>query len=204
MPRPNSGAVPNGVGNGLMVKSQMKPARLLRIANSAMKTTTWLSTGASWIGLKTTRSIAAPATKEIAIVMQEGGPVGHAPCEELPGDEGREHRHLALREIEVVDRLVDHHDGKRHAGVDAAGREPRQDLLEEELHCSSRRKRSDCSSGPSSSLLILRCEQSEPRRTHSADAAPDRRCVLRGSAFSLAPQHEADWSAPTDHDGFHG
>ena len=71
MPLPNSGAVPNGVGNGLMVKSQMKPARLLRIANSAMKTTTWLSTGASWIGLKTIRSIAAPATKEIPIVMRK-------------------------------------------------------------------------------------------------------------------------------------
>ena len=44
--------MPNGLGKFLIVKSQMKPARLLRIANSAMKTTTWLSTGASWIGLK--------------------------------------------------------------------------------------------------------------------------------------------------------
>src|SRR5215218_7714421 len=31
--------------------------------------------------------------------------------------------------------------------------------------------------------LILRCERSEPRRTHTIEEAPDRRCVLRGSAL---------------------
>jgi ABC-type phosphonate transport system ATPase subunit len=31
--------------------------------------------------------------------------------------------------------------------------------------------------------LILRCERSEPRRTHRVGAAPDRRCVLRGSSL---------------------
>jgi hypothetical protein len=37
--------------------------------------------------------------------------------------------------------------------------------------------------GPPPKPLILRCERSEPRRTHPAGAAPDRRCVLRGSAL---------------------
>ena len=67
-PSPKSDALPNGLGNGLIVKSQMKPARLLKIANSAMKTTMWLSTGAFSIGLKTVRSMMKPPTKEMPIV----------------------------------------------------------------------------------------------------------------------------------------
>ncbi len=43
-------------------------------------------------------------------------PVGHAPFDQLPGDEGGEHRHLALGQIEMMDSLVDHHDGKSDAG----------------------------------------------------------------------------------------
>ena len=70
---PNSGAVPNGVGKLLMLKSQMKPAPLLRMANSAMKTTIWLSTGAFLSGLKMMRSIKTPPTKEIAMVRKKVG-----------------------------------------------------------------------------------------------------------------------------------
>ena len=55
---------PNGVWNCFGVKSNRKPARLLNIENSAMKTMMWLSTGASLIGAKTIRSIAAPPMKE--------------------------------------------------------------------------------------------------------------------------------------------
>ncbi len=65
---------------------------------------------------------------------EEGEPVGHALLDQLPGDEGREHRHFALGEVQMVDRLVDHHDGERHAGVDRAGRNAGQDLLEKKLH----------------------------------------------------------------------
>ncbi len=36
----------------------------------AMNTTTWLSTGASWIGLNTMRSIATPAAKDSAMVAR--------------------------------------------------------------------------------------------------------------------------------------
>ncbi len=70
---PNSGAVPNGVGKLLMLKSQMKPALLLRIENSAIKMTTWLNTGAFLSGLKMMRSIATPPTKEIAMVSTKVG-----------------------------------------------------------------------------------------------------------------------------------
>jgi len=64
----------------------------------------------------------------------KGDPVGLAPIHQLPGDKGREHRHLALSEIEMVDRLVDHDDRQRHAGIDAAGRQPRHDLLQQQFH----------------------------------------------------------------------
>ncbi len=49
---PNSGAEPKGVGKGFTLKSQMKPARLFKIASRPMNTATWLRTGAWWIGLK--------------------------------------------------------------------------------------------------------------------------------------------------------
>ena len=65
---------------------------------------------------------------------REGGPVGQAPLQQLPGDEGREHRHLALREIQMMDRLEDHDDGQRHQGIDAAGGKARQNLAEKEIH----------------------------------------------------------------------
>ena len=58
MPPPSTGLVPNGVGNGLIVNSQMNPAIELMMTKSAMKMTMWLSTGALCTGLKTIRSIA--------------------------------------------------------------------------------------------------------------------------------------------------
>jgi hypothetical protein len=66
--------------------------------------------------------------------QQEGPPVRHPPLHQLPGDEGREHRHFALGEIEVVDRLVDHDHGERHAGIDRAGGDASQDLVDEKFH----------------------------------------------------------------------
>jgi hypothetical protein len=65
--------------------------------------------------------------------QHEGDPVGAAPLDHLPGHEGREHRHLALGEIEMVDRLVDHHHGERDAGIDAAGRQPRHGLMQQQF-----------------------------------------------------------------------
>ena len=65
---------------------------------------------------------------------EEGEPVGHALLDQLPGDESREHRHFALGEVQMVDCLVNHHDGERHAGVNRARRNARQDLLEKKLH----------------------------------------------------------------------
>jgi hypothetical protein len=53
---------------------------------------------------------------------------------QLPGHEGRKHRHLALREIEMVDRLVDHDHRERHAGIDRAGGDAGQDLIGKKLH----------------------------------------------------------------------
>jgi len=65
---------------------------------------------------------------------RKGDPIGLAPSHQLPGDKGRKHCHLALGEIEVVDRLVDHHHGERHQRVDATGRQSGHDLLQEQFH----------------------------------------------------------------------
>src|SRR5271165_279989 len=56
------------------------------------------------------------------------GPVRPTPLDHLPGEKGREHRHLALREIEVIDRLINLHDGECHRRIDRARRQSRQHL----------------------------------------------------------------------------
>ncbi len=61
---PRNGLVPNGLGKVLIVKSQISPAELLRIENSAIKATSWLRIGALWIGRNRTRSIATPPTND--------------------------------------------------------------------------------------------------------------------------------------------
>jgi hypothetical protein len=53
---------------------------------------------------------------------------------ERPREEGREHRHLALREVDDVRRPVDEHDRQREARVDGPEGEPADDLLRELLH----------------------------------------------------------------------
>src|SRR6185312_7261883 len=65
---PRNGEEPNGVGYCLMVKSQIRPAEELMIANSAMKPATLVRTGAFASGLNRMRSMAMPAAKEKAIV----------------------------------------------------------------------------------------------------------------------------------------
>ena len=40
----------------------------------------------------------------------------------------------ALREIQAVDRLEDHHHRERHAGIDGASREPGQHLIDKQFH----------------------------------------------------------------------
>ena len=64
----------------------------------------------------------------------ESRPIGHAPIDHLPGDEGREHRHLALREVEMVNGLVNHHHGQGERGINGASGEPAQGLLQKEIH----------------------------------------------------------------------
>ena len=99
-----------------------------------MNTITWLSTGACSTGRITIRSSATAPANEIATVRDEGQPVGPAGGDQRPGDVGAEHRHLALGEVEVVGGLVDHHHRERDQGVDAAERDPGQQLLQEQVH----------------------------------------------------------------------
>src|SRR5947207_1555443 len=68
---------------------------------------------------------------------QRGGerhPVREPRVDQRPGEVGAEHRHLALRVVHDVGRLVDHDEGEREAPVDAARRETRDHLLDEDVH----------------------------------------------------------------------
>src|SRR5579859_1126316 len=77
---PRKGASPNGVGNCLMVKSQIRPEHELMIENSAMKPATLVRMGAFASGLNSTRSSAMPPTKEKAIVITKAHQYGIPHC----------------------------------------------------------------------------------------------------------------------------
>src|SRR5215207_1485183 len=66
--------------------------------------------------------------------QDEREPEAQPPAHELPADVGREHRHLALGEIDVVGRHVDHDQRQRDAGIDGAVGQAGRDLLEELFH----------------------------------------------------------------------
>ena len=67
----------------------------------------------------------------------EGDPVGQAEVDQGERNVGGECRHLALGEVHVVRRLVDHHEGKRDRGVDAAAGDARQNLVQHAFHGTS-------------------------------------------------------------------
>ena len=64
-------------------------------------------------------------------------PIGHAGLDQRQRDIGGEHRLLALREIDVVRRLKDHHQRERDAGIDAAIGEARTAADAETSPCPS-------------------------------------------------------------------
>ena len=66
---PRNGDDPNGVGNCLIVKSQIRPATLLTIEYSAMKPATLVRIGALASGLNSSRSMTMPPAKENATVI---------------------------------------------------------------------------------------------------------------------------------------
>ena len=80
----------------------------------------------------------AERRRRSASVADERRPVRPAVVrDQRPGDVGREHRHLALGEVDHPGRAVDQDERERERGVDRARREPRDDLLEEVGHSSS-------------------------------------------------------------------
>jgi hypothetical protein len=54
--------------------------------------------------------------------------------QQRPADEGREHRHLPLREVDDVRRAIDEDEREREQRVDPAGGEAAHDLLPEVRH----------------------------------------------------------------------
>src|ERR1041385_1279515 len=77
---PRNGEEPNGVGYCLMVKSQIRPATLLMMANSAMKPATLVNTGAFASGLNKSRSIRMPPAKENIRVSRNAHQYGTPHC----------------------------------------------------------------------------------------------------------------------------
>ena len=76
-----------------------------------------------------------PPTNDTSRVIDERRPVADAVVRrQRPGDVGREHRHLALGEVDHAGGAVDEHERQRERAVDAAGGETRDDLLEELRH----------------------------------------------------------------------
>ena len=121
----------------------------------------------------------------------ERDPEAQAPAHQLPGDVGREHRHLALGEIDVVGRHVDHHQRQRHAGIDRAVGEAGRDLLEELFHVcclSSRGRTCGCSRRSSRPPRVptSRPGRSPARRRGRRVRAPARRSA-RPAACSPSP-----------------
>jgi hypothetical protein len=66
--------------------------------------------------------------------QQERPPEGNARLDQGQRDERREHGHLALREVDQVRRLVDHHQRQSDAGVDPAHREAGKNLVQKRVH----------------------------------------------------------------------
>src|SRR3954451_924207 len=97
---PRNGDDPNGVGYCLMVKSQISPATLLMMANSAMKPATLVRTGAFASGLNNSRSITMPPAKENASVSGNAHQYGMPHCincQEMQGERLGETHHARLR-----------------------------------------------------------------------------------------------------------
>src|SRR5713226_3952977 len=77
---PRNGEEPNGVGYCLMVKSQIRPATELMIANSAMKPAMWVRIGALASGLNSSRSMTMPPMKERISVSTKAAQYGTPHC----------------------------------------------------------------------------------------------------------------------------
>src|SRR5258707_13290988 len=77
---PRNGEDPNGVGYCLMVKSQIRPATELMIANSAMKPATLVRIGALASGLNSSRSMAMPAPQGRIDGRPKAAPHGKRHC----------------------------------------------------------------------------------------------------------------------------
>ena len=99
------------------------------ISSSPMNTPTEASTGAFASGRISTRSIATPIPNETTTAMMNATQYGKPGVDKRQRDIGGERRHLALGEVHVVGGLVDHDQGQRHAGVDAARGDARHDLM---------------------------------------------------------------------------
>ncbi len=68
---------------------------------------------------------------------KEGNPVRQAGIDQGKGDVGGQRRHLALGEVHVMRRLVDHHQRQRDGRVNAATGDAGQDLVQHAFHLSA-------------------------------------------------------------------
>src|SRR5262249_48849444 len=110
------------------------------MTRSPRVTITMASSGAFSTGLMIRRSMRRPPTKAMTSVAQKATQSGTRACsmDQGRGEVRAEHRHRALGEIHDVGRLVDHDEREGQARVDAAGGEPGDHLLDENIHYARR------------------------------------------------------------------
>ena len=108
--------VGNGLGKNCSCGDQIHAASPFRITSRAIVAITTVRTLARSSGWITTRWRPTPNTNAITSVTMNAGQYesgAGAVRDQRPGDVGREHRHLALREVDHLGRLVDQHERER-------------------------------------------------------------------------------------------
>ena len=122
----------NGLGKARTSADQIKPAAPLKMRTRPIVTITTVSIGRA-LDRPDHDALDAEAEREGEEQRRhERGPVRPAVVRgQRPGDVGREHRHLALGEVDHPGRAVDQDERERERGVDRPGAEPGDDLLEE-------------------------------------------------------------------------
>ena len=82
-----------------------------------------------------TITFSKPSNISIALLRNhdanwEYQPKRNTPLQQLPGDKGREHGHLALRKIKMINGLIDHDHGQSDTGINRAIGQTTECLLE--------------------------------------------------------------------------
>ena len=120
----------NGLSTAFTSAPQIQPVSPLSAISNPIVTITITISGRPSTGRMSVALDGHAAAERDQQGQGERRPVRKAVVHQRPGDESRERRHLALREVDDVRRSVDEHEREREAPVDRARREAARDLLQ--------------------------------------------------------------------------